>query len=200
VAKVTIARRTKLRPLFFTLKTAALYLCAVIPLLHLCHTRSLAQEFHPTESQVEAAYLYNFGKFVTWPADRNENSTTFQICALGKDPFGGALDAIVRGENIGGKKIEVLRLTTVQQGQSCKILFVTSSEESHLQAILVAAQTFNWLTVSTMTHFVDRGGVIEFVQEGDRVRFEVNRAAAERDHLILSSDLLKVAVKVIQKR
>ncbi|MGA9529890.1 MAG: YfiR family protein [Terriglobales bacterium] len=157
-----------------------------------------ADELHPSESQVEAAYLYNFGKFVTWPS-RSVSADSFEICVLGKDPFGPSLDAIVKGESIDRKTIRVRRLSNVQQGQSCAILFISSSEENHLPALVAAAQNFSVLTVSDIKHFADRGGIIGLVRQDDKVRFEVNRGAAEQSHLVLSSELLKVAIRVIQK-
>ena len=67
---------------------------------------SWAQGPRPTVPQVEAAYLYNFGKFVTWPPDRTTDADQFRICVLGKDPFGSVLDSTVTGERIGGRQIE----------------------------------------------------------------------------------------------
>ncbi len=150
-----------------------------------------------TESQVKAAYLYNFGKFVTWPAVR-ANSDSFGICVLGKNPFGNVLESTVAGESMGGKKIAVKKISNVQEAAaSCSVLFISSSEERRLDAILAAAQHMNLLTVSDIHDFADRGGVIGLVSEGDRIRFEVNLNAAGRCHLTLSSELLKVAVRVI---
>ncbi|HEY7353581.1 MAG TPA: YfiR family protein [Terriglobales bacterium] len=166
-------------------------------ILVLAASYSSAQERRPTENQVEAAYLYNFGKFVTWPAERAMPTSQFEICVLGKDPFGEVLDATVTGENINGKKIAVRRLSSMQQVESCRILFVSSSEEERLSTILEAAQRLSLLTVSTMKHFARRGGDIGLVSQNDRIRFEVNRAAVAKSHLLLSSELLKVAVKVI---
>ncbi len=160
---------------------------------------SPAQESRPTESQVEAAYLYNFGKFVTFPSSRAANSDPFSICILGKDPFGEALDATVRGESINGKKITVQRLVNMQHAETCSILFVSSSEESHLPAIVAPAKTLSLLTVSDMKGFAERGGIIQLVRQQDRIRFEVNLAVAQESHLTLSSELLKVAVRVVQK-
>jgi hypothetical protein len=170
--------------------------CLVAILLFASH--SLAQESHPTEFQVEAAYLYNFGKFVSWPAERTA-SGLFEICVLGKDPFGEILDRTVSGESIDGKNISVRRISTTQQASSCSILFVSPSEESHLGAVLEFAQRYSLLTVSSIKRFAERGGDIGLVVQQDRVRFEVNRSEAEKCHLVLSSELLKVAVKVIDK-
>lgn len=157
-----------------------------------------AQQQHPTESQVKAAYLYNFGKFVRWQSDRAGNSD-FLICVLGKDPFGALLDATVEGESIDGRKLTVRRIAKVQDGSSCSILYISSSEESQLPSILSAAQHFGELTVSDIPRFAERGGVIGFVVQQDKIRFEVNRGAAGQSHLALSSELLKVASKLYNK-
>jgi hypothetical protein len=154
---------------------------------------------HPTESQVKAAYLYNFGKFVRWQADRPANPGALEICVLGKDPFGAVLDSTVAGEKIDGKKILIRRLSKVQDAEQCSILFVSSSEENRLDTIFPALQRFGTLTVSDIPHFAEHGGVIEFISQQEKIRFEVNRLAAEQSHLTLSSELLKVAVKVIDK-
>lgn len=172
------------------------YLFALTALLLI--TPLQAQDARPTESQVKAAYLYNFGKFVRWP-DRNASPDSLAICILGKDPFGAVLDSTVAGENIDGRKITVKRLSGLQEAAQCSVLFVSSSEESHLAAILPAAQRLRMLTVSDMRNFAQRGGAIGLLTEQGKIRFEVNRTAAEQSHLVLSSELLKVAIKVIEK-
>jgi len=159
-----------------------------------------AQQAAPTDSQVKAAYLYNFGKFVTWPADRTASFPSFEICILGKDPFGEVLDSTVRGESIAGKSITVRRIATIQEAGACSILFISSSEENRLGPIQSAAQRLNLLTVSDIRHFVDRGGTIGFVTVEDRIRFDVNREAARKEHLTLSSELLKVAIRVVETK
>jgi hypothetical protein len=158
-----------------------------------------AQEARPTESQVKAAYLYNFGKFVSWPADRVGTTDSFAICILGKDPFGVVLDSTVAGESIDGRKISVKRLSAVQEAGQCSVLFVSASEESRLAPTLTAAQHLGLLTVSDIRNFAERGGAIGLVTEEGKIRFEVNRRAAEQSHLAVGSELLKVAIKVIEK-
>ena len=134
-----------------------------------------------------------------WQDDRAAASNSLELCVLGKDPFGPVLDSTVAGESIDDRKITVKRISRVQDSADCSILFISSSEEDHLGSILAAAQRFGLLTVSDVPHFAERGGVIGFVMQQDRIRFEVNRGAAEESHLLLSSELLKVASKVIEK-
>ena len=156
----------------------------------------LAQQANPTEYQVKAAYLYNFGKFVDWPAKVAATSDFFNICVLGEDPFGTTFDATIAGESINGKKVVVKRITRPQDAVSCRILFISSSEEGRLQEILAALDKTSVLTVSDIAQFTVRGGMIRFVREANRVRFEVNLSTAEHAGLTLSSQLLKVAITV----
>jgi hypothetical protein len=171
---------------------AAILSCSLlfVPSLH-------AQQPKASEFQVKAAYLFNFGRFVQWPdesgADRNES---FEICVLGTDPFGQALDATLAGGTIGGKSVAAKRITKPQDVDSCRILFISSSEESHLKEDLAALDKTRVLTVSDIPRFSERGGMIGFILDGNRVRFDVNLDSAQGAGLTLSSELLKVATSV----
>ena len=88
-------------------------------------------------------------------------------------------------------------MTNLPEAGECNILFISLSEEARLKSILAAAQSLSMLTVSEIPHFAERGGDIGFVTVEDKIRFEVNLGAAQRSHLKLSSELLKVASKVI---
>jgi hypothetical protein len=150
----------------------------------------------PTDYDVKAVYLYNFGRFVEWPARVTIKNDSFTVCVLGQDPFGSALDTALAGESIGGKSVAAKRISTPQEAASCQILFMSSAEESRLSRIIEALDKGAVLTVSDMPQFSQRGGMIQFVLEGKKVRFEVNLTAVQRAGLTLSSELLKVATTV----
>lgn len=155
-----------------------------------------AQKSNPTEYEVKAAYLFNFGRFVEWPARVTTAGEVFSICVLGEDPFGASFDATIAGESINGKRVVIKRITKPQDATDCRILFISSSEESRLKEILAMLDKASVLTVSDISQFTRRGGMIRFVTEANRVRFEVNLTNAEHAALTLSSQLLKVAVSV----
>lgn len=158
-------------------------------------SQSGARSVHASQSDVEAAYLYNFGKFVRWPASASSHG--LNICILGHDPFGTTLDRIVAGEQIDGHRIAVTRLPDTRGIQSCSIVFIDSSEAPRLADAMSTLSALPIMTVSDMADFLDRGGMIQFVVKDDRVRFEVNLEAADKRGLALSSQLLKVAVAVV---
>ncbi len=150
-----------------------------------------------TEYQVKAAYLANFGRFVEWPGSATAaKSESFNICVLGRDPFGADLDAALAGETIGGAHMLAKRISRPQDAVDCRILFISSSEVSQWKEISAALKALSVLTVSDMPEFARRGGIIQFLLDGNRVRFDINLAATERAGLNLSSELLKLAVNV----
>jgi len=155
------------------------------------------QRAKPTEYEVKATYLYNFSRFVEWPAKVTQaQSGSFVICVLGKDPFGAALNTILSDEASSGKSVVAQQIPTVQDAVNCRVLFISSSESTRLKQILTTLGDASVLTVSELPEFTQRGGMVQFVSEGSRVRFEVNLASAEHAGLTLSSELLKVAVNV----
>jgi hypothetical protein len=171
---------------------------AVIVMFALLHIPVLeAQQPKVSEYQVKAIYLYNFGRFVQWPPNATAaKGDSFSICVLGQDPFGPSLDSTLAGETLDGKPLAVKRISTPRDAGECRILFISSTEENHLKEILAALDELSILTVSDMPAFSRRGGMIQFVLEGDKVRFEINLTKAETAKLTLSSELLKVATTV----
>lgn len=150
----------------------------------------------PSEYQVKAAYLYNFGKFVNWPPNAAATSN-FEVCVLGADPFGPLLEATVSDSTINGKRVIARRIARAQDAAGCRVVFVAASESPHLGSDLAVLSKLHVLTVSDNPHFLERGGMIQFIFEGDRVRFAVNLTAAQEAGLTLSSELLKVATRVV---
>jgi uncharacterized protein DUF4154 len=156
-----------------------------------------AQSPPPTEYQVKAAFLYNFAKFVEWPAGNFPNeSAPLKICVFGQDPFGEGLREVTHEKIVNGRKIEVSGVTDLRQAKSCHILFIASSEKTQVKQILAGLYGTSVLTVGDSKGFVEQGGMINFVLENERVQFEVNRKTAEQAGLKISSKLLSVAKSV----
>jgi len=156
-----------------------------------------AQQSRPGEYQVKAAYLYNFGRFIEWPPKvAAAKDDSFTICVLGQDPFGSTLTATLADEAIKGKNVVAKRIAGPEDAVNCRILFISSSEADRLKQILSTLKDASVLTVSDLPLFSRQGGMVQFTMEGNKVRFEVNLAKAERAGLTLSSELLKVAINV----
>ena len=148
----------------------------------------------PTEYQVKAVFLFNFSQFVDWPpASFADSRSPIVIGVLGRDPFGAALDEIVRGETVNGRPLVVRRYESIVQVADCHILFVERSQDRNLNLILAALKGRSVLTVGDSDGFTGHGGIIRFVTVGNKIRLQVNLAAAQEAKLTISSKLLRPA-------
>ena len=168
-----------------------LYLGASLGLAYICFQlphQAAAQSLSSREYEIKAAYLYNFIKYVDWPS----YGDTISIGVLGSDPFGPAL-APLNGKTVKGRRLVIKHLDSVRDAQQCQIIFVSSSERQRLQEIFESLRSARVLTVGETQGFADGGGIINFIEENNKVRFEINAEAARRTGLNISSELLKLA-------
>jgi len=153
-----------------------------------------------SEYLIKAGFIYNFAKFVEWPsAAFAQPDSPIVIGVLGTDPFGSVLDRLVQDKKIGQRGFVVRRykwgkdLKDLKDLRDCKILFVSASEKAHADEIIQLVKWLPILTVGETPGFAERGGVIRFTVEDNRVRFEVNVDAAHQADLNISSRLLTLA-------
>lgn len=151
------------------------------------------------EADLAAAYLYNFSKFVRWPSSALPSpSAPLVLCCYGRAPVGEAIAAL-DGKPAQGHRIRVDRLSRGDSLAGCHVVFVSSSESPYLSPLLRALTDRPALTVSEIPGFVAAGGMIGFVKEDNRLRFEINAASAADAGLTISSQLLKLATTVVQE-
>lgn len=148
----------------------------------------------PSQSDVEAIYLFDFGKFVRWPASGADEP--LRICVAAPQAFADSVQNVIADEHIDGRALAVRRVLHPEDTLGCSILFIDSLEGDREATLLAAVANKPTLTVSDLPDFLDRGGMIQFLLVGKRVRFAVNLTPVNQSNLALSSELLKVAVSV----
>ena len=146
------------------------------------------------EYRVKAEFLYNFARFVEWPeGSQDQDGEAIVIGILGEDPFGPTLESVIRGKNVGGKRLRVKRMEhLVEETGGCHLLFISQSQTERLPEILRRVQGGAVLTVGDSEGSAQRGTVIGFLIEDETVQFEVNLQAAEQAGIKISSRLLRV--------
>jgi YfiR/HmsC-like len=150
-----------------------------------------------SEYLIKAGFIYNFAKFVEWPSTAfSQPDSPITIGVLGTDPFGSVLDRLVEDKKIGPRGFVVKRYKwgkDLKDLKECKILFVSASEKAHIDEIVQAVKGLPILMVGETPGFAERGGIIRFTLEDNRVRFEINVDAAHQADLNISSRLLTLA-------
>ena len=150
------------------------------------------------EYDVKAALLFNFTRFVEWPARAFAGpSSPVVIGILGPDPFDGMLDRLVRDETCGGRPIVVARFSQVSAVRDCHLLFINASERGRLARITAALRGRPILTVGDFDGFTTGGGMIRLkTGEESKVQLRVNLEAIKAADLVMSAKLLRVAESV----
>ena len=147
------------------------------------------------EYQAKAAFLYNFAKFVEWPAGSfTAGAESVGICLLGQTPIGTTLTLAVRNKQIDGRGFVVRQITDTKQMPGCHLLFVTGGALKHYRTLRGELNGLTGLlVVGESEGFAAEGGVMNFKLEGGRLRIEVNLAEARRERLVINSRLLGMA-------
>lgn len=146
-----------------------------------------------SEYQVKAAFIYNFVRFVEWPADAPAmRDRDFSVCIVGQDPFGAAF-ASVEGRLVSGRPLRVRRDVRLDDAATCHVAFIPESEERRYQALLKFLGTTPILTISDIEGFAEAGGAIGLFVLDNRLKFDANFATLQRTNLKVSSQVLRLA-------
>jgi hypothetical protein len=181
-----------LHTLHFHVPSCALVLAAMLSMAAV--TSTLGQATSSVEYQLKAAFLLNFAKFVEWPSGTFQNeSAPIILCVFRQDPFGRALDEIIRNKTIDNREVQARRINELPDLKSCQIVFVSSVEDKHLPEILSSLKGASGLVAGEGEDFAERGGGIQFFVEDNKLRFAINVDAIQRARLTVSSKLLALA-------
>lgn len=152
-----------------------------------------------SEYQVKAAYVYNFAKFVAWPTQAFSRPTApIVFCVLSDPAFESELNRMVKEKTISGRRAEVVSVRNAQESRSCHVLFINAAQARQVRRVLNLLQGTSILTVSETPGFIEAGGIVNFVLQDDRVRFQINHKAAMQAGLQISSRLLSLANLVVE--
>lgn len=174
--------------------TAAIVAAALACLL------PLAAAAQPTVAELKAAYIYNFTRYVEWPAEVAESEEGyFEVCLAGRqgDPLFSAL-AELDGKNIRKRPLRIRHVGLDENLKSCAVMVIEKSDPVLAAEVIQRLKGQPTLTVSSVKNFLDLGGVMSLVTEGEKVRFDVNLGAARDSNLVLTFQLLKLARTVKQ--
>jgi hypothetical protein len=157
-----------------------------------------AQSTASSEYQIKAAFLFHFSQFVDWPADAFADANSpIVYCTLGAEGLSAELEASLAGKRLGQRAFQVRQLRKLNEAAGCHVLFIGAEEKKNLAAALASVEKSPTLTVGDAEHFAGDGGMIGFLLEENKIRFEVNVGAAERARLKISAKLLSLAKTVI---
>ncbi len=167
----------------------------VITLVVFLSTLEKAYSQQYTEYEVKAGYIYNFAKFVTWPESCfSSNTSPIVIGVYGMDYFGEIIMRIIRDNMVGNRSFVVKYYNNPTQIQQCHILFIGGINKNELIDLIRVVRNKPILTVGNgIEGFCQIGGIINFLPQYSKKRFEINNTTAKNNEIIISSKLLSLA-------
>lgn len=149
----------------------------------------------PAETELKAAFLYNFIQYVEWPSGKVPANEVFPLCFLGGNPFSDAFDVLQQNKAT-HPRLLLKDVRLEEAGKSCRMLYIAASMQPKLPRILAALAGSGVLTVADTEGFAESGVMINLVSRQRNLRFQINWQSAKRDGLQISAQLLRLAEKV----
>lgn len=151
------------------------------------------------EYKVKAGYLFNFAKFVEWPAGATNSSDEFRIGIVDDGEVFAVISSALAGKVVQNRKVVTVSVKPGAEAKNCHLVFIARSQSAKVESVLEAIGNAPVLTVSETEKFAAKGGGIGFIMVGENIRFEVNLSAAERAGLKISSKVASMAIIVRKK-
>jgi hypothetical protein len=145
------------------------------------------------EDRIKAAFLYNFTKFVEWPPSALAANRPFHVCLAAGAAAIGEIENMMRGEAVRERPVQVIARAAADSPAACHLFYFGTEESERAARALATLKRSPVLTVGEGAAFIERGGMIAFVLEDNRVKFDINKTAIDRVGLAVSSKLLRVA-------
>jgi len=149
------------------------------------------------DARVKAAMICRFADFIFWPDSENNSGTKKDslliITVLGRSPVEPFLQQIASLPVSGKKRVVVRKIENPDEIGESQILFINTNQKGKIKKILRRIKGRNILTVADTPGFAEKGIMINFYSDSDRIRFEINQKAVKKSRLDLSSRLLQIA-------
>lgn len=156
------------------------------------------------ENELKAVYLYNFLQFVQWPEPRPGATPNgaLVIGIVGETPLRQPLEALQASLSAGGRRpIRIVSFGPWREGldvSSCHLLFLGPSEQQNFGRILAGLGGLPVLTVADAGNFLGSGGMIALTESQGKLRWTINRRAADKVGLRFGAQMLRLALKVME--
>jgi hypothetical protein len=151
-----------------------------------------------TRSKVEAAFLRNFARYVTWPqASFTSDRSPWVVCIVGDDHFDDNLEKTFQGRTEQGRAFHVLRMRGPESLASCQIVYVGHDSGAKRRAVLNELRSKPVLTVGDAPQFLDEGGIIRLIA-GERIEMSINLDQARAASLAIPAKMLEVSREVVE--
>jgi len=151
-----------------------------------------------TEAEAKAAFVLNFARFTEWPEGKlPQDNKPIRIGVTGENPVADELERLSKGFLIQGHPVEIVILEGPLDTTQCQVIFMVDVDRGLFSRYLETRDDQTVLIVGDRPEMAGWGASVVFQPTKTRLHFVVNRKAAGARRLTFSSQLLKLAAKIL---
>lgn len=148
-----------------------------------------------TNAKIKAVFIYNFTKYIEWPAADQEGE--FRIGILGENPaLFAELDKMSKVKKVANRSFSIKSFSSIEKAGLFHILYIPASNTELLKNAVVKLKGKSTLIVTEKPGMAQKGSGINFVIVGSRQKFELNKSNVSQHNLKVASVLENLAVLV----
>ena len=164
----------------------------ILLFLSCLHFATFAQEKEDKSPKVKAVFIYNFTKYITWPAE--SNSETFKIGVINNAELFEVLDKMSNVKKITNRNIEVTHLKKLDEITNFQIIYTSDKNMFPLENIYKILGNNPVLLVSD--EYNQNEVMIDFRKNGKKQKFALNEGELKNRNLQVNPTLLNLAIPI----
>lgn len=142
----------------------------------------------------KALFLYNFIKNVEWPASYKQGDIIIGV--FGNNPIIKELETITSTQKSGNQSMKVKLISNLDEVTDCHLIYVSPSKGSSVANLMTKVNGNSTLVVSDTRNGIQQGSAINFLVDGDKLKFEISKSHIEQKGLKVSTALLTLGIQV----
>lgn len=160
-------------------------------LLLACSCLLLATGASLRSEKLKAAYVFNFLKFTHWPATPR-TKPVLTLCLANADSALEEAFSTLDGRQINEQRISVQRLSSLEETAGCQVLYLQQGG-APISLRQLSRRNPGLLTIGDDENFLQQGGIIQLVEEQNRLQFDINLTQLQQADFNISAQMLKLA-------
>jgi hypothetical protein len=144
------------------------------------------------ESELKAAFVYNFTLFTNWPQSYEKK---LRICLLGEISYASNLN-LYDGRSVNGATLKIEQVKSANEAQVCQVLIAEIKDQAYINKIKKELHGLPTLIIAESGNYSPDSTHIMMIKNNNRIEFDINQTEANISNLSFSFKLLKLAHKV----
>jgi hypothetical protein len=154
----------------------------------------LSSSVNAQNEKFKALFLYNFIKNVEWPQTYKQGDLIIGV--MGNSPIIKELETITSSQRAGNQAMKVKVFSNPEEISGCHLVYIAPNKGSTIPQIASKTGSTATLIISDSKGGIQQGSAINFLMDGDKLKFEISKQHIELRGLKVSASLLNLGVAV----